>query len=94
MCTQEILNRQGYTLSAEEEALKCSLDKLWNHLVGAYGIKSRLQEILSAPKAICNNSKLNSKLSYNNLSNEAMDELKEVNLIILFQFYLYFLVFC
>lgn len=91
LCTQEILSKQGYTLSAEEETLKCSLDKLYNQVVGPFGIKSRLQEILSAPKVITDSSKMTSRLSYNNLSNDSMDELKEV-ISVLFHFSIEFIV--
>ncbi|KAA3673513.1 nuclear pore complex protein Nup54 [Paragonimus westermani] len=45
---QEVHRRAGFAISADEEALRCGLERIWAELTSPRGLRFRFQEVLSA----------------------------------------------
>ncbi|KAF7255517.1 hypothetical protein EG68_07940 [Paragonimus skrjabini miyazakii] len=61
---QEVHRRAGFAISADEEALRCGLERIWVELTSARGLRFRFQEVLSAIRSAPDGSTGTNKENY------------------------------
>ncbi|KAM7540148.1 hypothetical protein Aperf_G00000039634 [Anoplocephala perfoliata] len=48
---QTVTRRAGFAISAEEEALRCSLEHIWSEIAGPRGLRARIQQLLPSVRS-------------------------------------------
>ncbi|KAF6775813.1 hypothetical protein AHF37_04733 [Paragonimus kellicotti] len=61
---QEVHRRAGFAISADEEALRCGLERIWAELTSPRGLRFRFQEVLSAIRSAPDGSTGTNKENY------------------------------